>query len=134
MTLTPPPNPQMAQVDGSLWVKLDKESMAHYCENTEGEAWSLAQGKGLMYLIHEADLTSADREKARKSRPFLFFGDSSKHRNKVSGFDFKNAQATPAMGFAPTSKCIIFEFQKLNKTSADIRANDFSFQKSGNSI
>ncbi|XP_033631426.1 E3 ubiquitin-protein ligase MYCBP2-like isoform X2 [Asterias rubens] len=94
---------EMAQVDGSLWVKLDKESMAHYCENTEGEAWSLAQGKGLMYLIHEADLTSADREKARKSRPFLFFGDSSKHRNKVSGFDFKNAQATPAMGFAPTN-------------------------------
>ena len=97
---------QMAQADGSVWVKLDKESMAHYCENTEGEAWSLAQGKGLMYLIHEADLTSADREKARKSRPFLYFGDNNRQRNKQSGFDFKNAQATPAMGFAPSSKCV----------------------------
>ncbi|XP_038063237.1 E3 ubiquitin-protein ligase MYCBP2-like isoform X3 [Patiria miniata] len=94
---------EMAQADGSVWVKLDKESMAHYCENTEGEAWSLAQGKGLMYLIHEADLTSADKEQARKCvRPFLFFGDN-KHGSKNSGFDFRNAQATPAMGFATTN-------------------------------
>ncbi|PIO39319.1 hypothetical protein AB205_0075480 [Aquarana catesbeiana] len=36
------------------WVQLDKNSMVEFCENDEGEAWSLARDAGgNQYLRHE---------------------------------------------------------------------------------
>ena len=74
--------------------------MARYCENTDGEAWSLSHGRGVTYLVHEADLTSADKERAQDvAGPFLFF-NSQQHGKAGAGFDFKNAQGPPALEFA----------------------------------
>lgn len=39
------------------WVQLDKNSMSKYCFNSDGEAWSLANGRnGAVYLQAEEEL------------------------------------------------------------------------------
>ncbi|KAM8976196.1 E3 ubiquitin-protein ligase MYCBP2 isoform 2-T2 [Pelodytes ibericus] len=44
------------------WVQLDKNSMVEFCENDEGEAWSLARDPGgNQYLRHEDEQTGLDQ-------------------------------------------------------------------------
>ena len=77
--------------------------MNRYCENTKGEAWALSYSKGVTYLMHENDLSLADKEKAKSSsETFSFYSVSQQGVNGASGFDFKNAQGPPALRFAPT--------------------------------
>ena len=75
--------------------------MARYCENTDGEAWSLSHNRGVAYLVHEKDLTSADKERAQDvAGPFLFFNSQRQGGKPIPGFDFKNAHGPPALEFA----------------------------------
>lgn len=44
---------QVVNPEGT-WVQLDKNSVVEFCENDEGEAWSLAQDRGgNQYLRNE---------------------------------------------------------------------------------
>ncbi|XP_075447064.1 E3 ubiquitin-protein ligase MYCBP2 isoform X9 [Ascaphus truei] len=44
------------------WVQLDKNSMVEFCENDEGEAWSLARDVcGIQYLRHEDEQVILDQ-------------------------------------------------------------------------
>ena len=60
---------QVTNGDG-VWVRLEKDSMSHYCHETGGEAWSLARGNDdILYLQHEADLLEEAQE---NQGPFNF--------------------------------------------------------------
>ena len=40
-----------------IWIRLDAETMSHYCHEGEGEAWSLSRGNDdIAYLKHEGEL------------------------------------------------------------------------------
>ncbi|XP_041463237.1 E3 ubiquitin-protein ligase MYCBP2-like isoform X3 [Lytechinus variegatus] len=96
--------------DGSIWVKLDKAGMTRYCENTKGEAWALSFSKGVTYLMREKDLTLTDKEKAKAvSENFSFYSVSQAGKGVV-GFDFKNAQGPPSLGFAQTKDLVPYMF------------------------
>ncbi|XP_030837055.1 E3 ubiquitin-protein ligase MYCBP2 [Strongylocentrotus purpuratus] len=103
--------------DGSIWVKLDKASMTRYCENTKGEAWALSFSKGVMYLMHENDLSLTDKEKAKAVSENLSFYSVSQGGKGGTGFDFKNAQGPPSLGFAPPGDLVPYMFG--NKPSAN---------------
>ncbi|CAE1311209.1 MYCBP2 [Acanthosepion pharaonis] len=73
--------------DGT-WVKLDAESISHYCDLTEGEAWSLARDReDIIYLEHEANMGFSDGFGRRN--PFSF---NTFPTNSAKGFDFSMAQ------------------------------------------
>ncbi|XP_071483043.1 E3 ubiquitin-protein ligase MYCBP2-like [Diadema antillarum] len=98
--------------DGSIWVKLDKTSMNRYCENTKGEAWALSYSKGITYLMHERDLSLSDKERTKSSSETFSFYSASQQTAKgaATGFDFKNAQGPPSLGFAHTTDPMPFMF------------------------
>ena len=74
------------------WVKMDKESAAHYCHDQEGEAWSLACGPdGIVYLQHE--LEGVEEAGGDRAGPF---GLGSTPSSSAKGFDFTTAEQTPS--------------------------------------
>ncbi|XP_031752944.1 E3 ubiquitin-protein ligase MYCBP2 isoform X18 [Xenopus tropicalis] len=73
------------------WVQLDKNSMVEFCENDEGEAWSLARDpSGNQYLRHEDEQIILDQ--GSQTPPPSPFTIQMFHRstsgNIVSGFDY----------------------------------------------
>ena len=57
----------MLNSDGT-WVKLDRETMQHYCHEAEGEAWSLARGADdIVYLKHESELLNEEEEEKKSA-------------------------------------------------------------------
>ena len=69
-------------------MKLDAESISHYCDLTEGEAWSLARDReDIVYLEHEANMGFSDGFGRRN--PFSF---NTFPTNSAKGFDFSMAQ------------------------------------------
>ncbi|CAI9731993.1 E3 ubiquitin-protein ligase MYCBP2-like [Octopus vulgaris] len=73
--------------DGT-WVKLDTDSISHYCHLTEREAWSLARDRDdIVYLEHEANLSF--NESFGRRNPFTF---NTFPTNSAKGFDFSMAQ------------------------------------------
>ena len=93
----------MTNADG-VWVRLDADSMQHYCAEPDGEAWTLVKGpEGIIYLQHEADLLASDSadDLSRASSPF----SSATSLNK--GFDFTNAQQRPSFAVFGTPQGIL---------------------------
>ncbi|XP_031752945.1 E3 ubiquitin-protein ligase MYCBP2 isoform X19 [Xenopus tropicalis] len=89
----PKSEPQPNKVVGSegTWVQLDKNSMVEFCENDEGEAWSLARDpSGNQYLRHEDEQIILDQ--GSQTPPPSPFTIQMFHRstsgNIVSGFDY----------------------------------------------
>ncbi|XP_031752936.1 E3 ubiquitin-protein ligase MYCBP2 isoform X10 [Xenopus tropicalis] len=85
--------PGLYKVVGSegTWVQLDKNSMVEFCENDEGEAWSLARDpSGNQYLRHEDEQIILDQ--GSQTPPPSPFTIQMFHRstsgNIVSGFDY----------------------------------------------
>ncbi|XP_031752932.1 E3 ubiquitin-protein ligase MYCBP2 isoform X6 [Xenopus tropicalis] len=83
----------VGEVVGSegTWVQLDKNSMVEFCENDEGEAWSLARDpSGNQYLRHEDEQIILDQ--GSQTPPPSPFTIQMFHRstsgNIVSGFDY----------------------------------------------
>ncbi|XP_041440248.1 E3 ubiquitin-protein ligase MYCBP2 isoform X6 [Xenopus laevis] len=72
------------------WVQLDKNSMVEFCENDEGEAWSLARDpSGNRYLQHEDEQILDQSSQTPPPSPFtiqMFHPSTS--GNIVSGFDY----------------------------------------------
>ncbi|XP_033112056.1 E3 ubiquitin-protein ligase MYCBP2-like [Anneissia japonica] len=94
---------QVKRHDGCLWVKLDEDSMSRYCDSIEGEAWALAKGKGILYLVHEKALNSEmmkkDGSEILGTQNLFKINGGSLPSSKTSGFDFKNALTHPAFKF-----------------------------------
>lgn len=92
---------QLQNADGT-WVKLDLETVEHYCHETEGEAWSLSRGPdGMVYLQHEGDLiTTPDVPKTSPFSMGMFPGAAASPSQK--GYDFTSAQHHPTFSvFGP---------------------------------
>ncbi|XP_018102757.1 E3 ubiquitin-protein ligase MYCBP2 isoform X7 [Xenopus laevis] len=73
------------------WVQLDKNSMVEFCENDEGEAWSLARDpSGNQYLRHEDEQIILDQgSQTPPQSPFTIqMFRRSTSENIVSGFDY----------------------------------------------
>ncbi|XP_069614194.1 E3 ubiquitin-protein ligase MYCBP2 isoform X15 [Ranitomeya imitator] len=72
------------------WVQLDKNSMVEFCENDEGEAWSLARDAGgNQYLRHEDEQALDQGSQTPPPSPFsiqIFRRTAS--GNIVPGFDY----------------------------------------------
>ncbi|CAI9571257.1 unnamed protein product [Staurois parvus] len=72
------------------WVQLDKNSMVEFCENDEGEAWSLARDAGgNQYLRHEDEQVVEQGSQTPPPSPFsiqIFRRTAS--GNIVPGFDY----------------------------------------------
>uniref|UniRef100_A0A8C5P7M6 E3 ubiquitin-protein ligase MYCBP2 n=1 Tax=Leptobrachium leishanense TaxID=445787 RepID=A0A8C5P7M6_9ANUR len=73
------------------WVQLDKNSMVEFCENDEGEAWSLARDHGgNQYLRHEDEQTGLDQtSQTPPPSPFSVpIFQRSTSGNLMPGFDY----------------------------------------------
>ena len=83
------------------WVKLDRETMQHYCHEAEGEAWSLARGADdILYLQHESE-QHGEEDGDPKASPFSF---NSLPPEGTQGFDFSDAQHKPMLATFGTSE------------------------------
>ncbi|KAG8452232.1 hypothetical protein GDO86_004144 [Hymenochirus boettgeri] len=79
------------------WVQLDKNSMVEFCENDEGEAWSLARDPGgNQYLRHEDEQAILDQgSQTPPPSPFtiqIFHRSAS--GNIMQGFDYGHWKQT----------------------------------------
>ncbi|XP_043928839.1 E3 ubiquitin-protein ligase MYCBP2 [Protopterus annectens] len=74
------------------WVQLDKNSMVEFCENDEGEAWSLARDRGNnQYLRHEDEQVLLDQgAQTPPPSPFSIqaFSNNSSGNAASQGFDY----------------------------------------------
>ena len=119
MSLHPPPNPQVRNADGT-WVRMDRDTMARYCHEVEGEAWALAcDTNDITYLQHEAEQL-ADHDPGKAAFGFgpavLGGADGEVEEGAVGGattaaggaaggrgFDFSTAQQTPSFSVFGTT-------------------------------
>ncbi len=93
---------QVTNGDGT-WVRLDQDSMARYCHETSGEAWSLARGTDdILYLQHETDLLE-DAHAQENQSPFNF------------------GQSTAAGAQASAGQCGIYFYRPRKAVSRDGR-------------
>ncbi|XP_077339212.1 E3 ubiquitin-protein ligase MYCBP2 isoform X10 [Lithobates pipiens] len=72
------------------WVQLDKNSMVEFCENDEGEAWSLARDAGgNQYLRHEDEQIVEQGSQTPPPSPFsIQIFRRSASGNIIPGFDY----------------------------------------------
>ncbi|KAL3880398.1 hypothetical protein ACJMK2_032642, partial [Sinanodonta woodiana] len=84
-----------------VWVKLDHESIEQYCQNKDGEAWTLANSQdGTSYLQHESEITPIATHGTKD--PFSFSTLPSTYQH--TGFNFGSTHHTssfPLFGQVP---------------------------------
>ncbi|KAJ8027887.1 E3 ubiquitin-protein ligase MYCBP2 [Holothuria leucospilota] len=90
--------------DGGLWVQLDKESIAQYCEGKHTEAWALAASKGQVYL----SLKEVDPKEKLEGEESLGVTGQRRMSSSGPGFDFKNTQGPPQLEFASNGEIPAF--------------------------